>query len=213
MPSRADLDAAIAQLTTAVTTSGRERAAHSMLAPAVQVARERAWRQREDTRPAEPIPVEHQRHQRALENAKTGLSQARELATTLVEYRRRLEEQRDGLPFWASGRRQQLTALLKDTVQTGRQQWAIESVEDAERDVRTAALMVETDTRQRVADVDAERRRRHEQWLKRGPWPSTGLDPEVAWSSHGDRAPTREAPSYEMSPTLAPPSPGPGLSL
>jgi hypothetical protein len=64
-----DLDEAIAQLSTAVSTSGRERAAHTLLEAHIQASREQAWRQRDASRPPRPFPDEHRQHLRDLERA------------------------------------------------------------------------------------------------------------------------------------------------
>jgi ATP-dependent exoDNAse (exonuclease V) alpha subunit len=67
---------AMTQVSTAVSTSGRERAAHSLLDAHVQASREQAWREREASRPPRPMPSEHRRHLRDLERAQSDLTHA-----------------------------------------------------------------------------------------------------------------------------------------
>ena len=92
---RPDLDAAVSLLTTAVTTTGRERAAHSLLDPAIAQARERDWERRESQRPAQPVPAEHVRNQRDLDAARARLEQARDEAgrveSTILDLTNQLE--------------------------------------------------------------------------------------------------------------------------
>ena len=99
-----DIDAALAQLARAVATSGRERAAHALLDPAVQAAREVAWARNDAAQPRE-IPPEHQRHRDALEVARARHDSE---ADRVAHLRSKLESRRaelERVPFWARKRR------------------------------------------------------------------------------------------------------------
>jgi hypothetical protein len=164
-PPQQDLDAALVQLTTAVSTSGRERAAHTLLDAHVQASRERAWRERDTHRAPRPVPGEHRRHLSDLERAQVDLGHARDVAQRLASQLRDLEHTRDSLPIWARGRRRDLTNRI-ETTRTGWFHDANDQVDRAVRVVESATKTVDADSVQRVADERADRNHRHQLWLE-----------------------------------------------
>jgi hypothetical protein len=164
------LDEAMAQLSTAVSTSGRERAAHSLLGAHVQASREQAWREREANRSPRPLSSEHRRHLRDLERAQSDLVHARAFAQRLTTHVEDLEGQREALPIWALRRRHDLTTRIESTRNDWFHQNANDPVNRAAHGVETAKGLVEVDSRQHVADDRADRQHRqhrHQQWLER----------------------------------------------
>ncbi len=100
-----DLDAAIAMLARAVATSGRERAAHALLDPAVHAAREAAWAREEAARPRPTIPREHQRNQDALARARARRDAEAELVAFIRTELESRQAELERVPFWARKRR------------------------------------------------------------------------------------------------------------
>jgi hypothetical protein len=163
-PSQQDLDAALVQLTTAVSTSGRERAAHTLLDAHVHASRERAGYERDAHRAPRPVPGEHRRHLRDLERAQVDLGHARDVAQRLASQLRDLEHSLDSLPIWARGRRRDLTHRI-ETTRTGWFRDANDQVARATYAVEAATTIVDADSVQRVADERADRNYRHQLWL------------------------------------------------
>ncbi len=79
-----DLDTALAQLARALATSGRQYAAHTLLDPAVQAAREHTWQRHDAARAPRPPTAEETRHREQLTRATDRRDQARHHATTLT---------------------------------------------------------------------------------------------------------------------------------
>jgi conjugative relaxase-like TrwC/TraI family protein len=186
-----DLDAALGLLARAVATSGRERAAHALLDPAVHAARETAWARHEDARVPE-IPPEHQRHRDALDAARAGrdaqADRVAHLRTELTAVRGSL----DRVPFWARTRRITSTHAVHTTQGALDRAEARLTTEDTTLTRLTA--VVDNDTTQRALDEDRARHRRHTTWAAWGstvmhdPNPHTGKDDprlqpaEPAWT-------------------------------
>ena len=84
-----DLDTALAQLARALATSGRQYAAHTLLDPAVQAAREHTWQRHDAARAPRPPTAEELRHREQLTRATTRRDQARRHATTLTTHAER----------------------------------------------------------------------------------------------------------------------------
>jgi conjugative relaxase-like TrwC/TraI family protein len=211
-PLQQDLAAALVQLTTAVSTSGREHAAHTLLDAHVQASRERAWRERDQERAPRPVPGEHRRHLRDLERAQADLGHARDLAQRLATQLRDLEDQRDSLPIWARGRRRDLTTRI-ETTRTGWSRDADAQVARATRVVETATKTVQADSVQRVADERADRNYRHQLWVEQPQRPYIHPSPDIT------KVDTPEQPSpmrrlvHDQNRAIQPPSRGYGRSL
>jgi len=153
------------QLTRALATTGRERAAHSQLAQAVDTERAATFHAAENARPAPDLPRDHERNMQHLQQASTERDRVRERLDTLTAERDALAARLADTPFWGRRRGQDLTTALDAA---GR---ALESttfrlaaVEDA---VRDAGAAVDADTNQRDADAAEARAARWERWSKR----------------------------------------------
>jgi conjugative relaxase-like TrwC/TraI family protein len=211
-PTLQDLNAALVQLTTAVTTSGREHAAHALLAAHVHASRERAWHERDAHRPARPVPSEHRRHLRDLERAQADLRHARDFALHVAAQLCEMEHHRDSLPVWARGRRRDLTNRI-ETTRTGWFRDANDHVDRAELAVETATRTVEADSVQRVTDERAGRTYRHQLWLEQPQRPYIHPSPDTT------KVETPEQPSperrliHDPHRAIQPPSQGYGRSL
>ena len=199
-----DLDAAITQLTTAVNTTGRERAAHSLLDPPITQARERDWERRDSQRPPRPVPAEHVQTQRDLDRARARLEQARDHLDRLDAQVRDLRDQLDAAPRWARSRRMALTRTLiftAEMVLPG----ATDELHQASRDVDTLTQVVDTETQHRLDSGTADRERRQQAWLERSD--RTYVDPNSVIAPadpqarsamrrrEGEREPYRNAPN------------------
>jgi conjugative relaxase-like TrwC/TraI family protein len=207
-----DLDAAIAQLATAVATSGRERAAHTLLDPAVATVREQEWARRDASRPPRPVPTEHRWRQRDLDRAGTRLQHAQErvdrLAAEAADQHRALEAQ----PRWARRARRELAASIAFT-QDMLQPPAVAELADATRDLDRLTQVVDADTARRLLDEQADREQRHETWATRTSCPYT--DPSAEIIPAADARPTTDhRRGYDRDPyRIQPPTPGPGRSI
>lgn len=174
-----DIDAALAQLARAVATSGRERAAHSLLDPAVQAAREAAWARYDASQPRE-IPPEHQRHRDDLEVARARRdSEADRVARVRAELEsRRAELER--VPFWARKRRTTATEAVRRW--EGDLDRAMNWLGSEDASVTRLAAVVDADTTQHGIDEERARQRRYNTWAAWGttdmydPNPHTGKD-------------------------------------
>jgi conjugative relaxase-like TrwC/TraI family protein len=207
-----DLDAAITQLTTAVTTAGRERAAHTLLDPPVAQARERDWQRRDNQRPERPVPAKHLQSQRDLDRARTRLEQARDHVGRLDAQVLDLQNQLDDAPRWARGRRQTLTRSLTFTTETVLPS-ATNELDQASTDVGALAHIVDADSRQLLDDATADRVRRRTAWVDQTERPYT--DPNaVPASTDRAEAPPAHRGGYGRDPhrTEAPPQ-GPHRSI
>jgi conjugative relaxase-like TrwC/TraI family protein len=156
---------ALEQLARALATTGRERAAHSLLAPAVDTERAAIFHAAETARPATDLPREHERNKQRLQQARAESERVRERLDTLTAERDGLAARLADTPFWGRRRRQDLTAALD---RTGRALEAatvrLARVEDA---VRDAAVVVDADTNQREADAVEARAAGWERWSQR----------------------------------------------
>ncbi len=174
-----DLDAAITQLTTALSTSGRERAAHSLLDPPIAQARERDWERRDNQHPPQPVPAKHVQNQRDLDRARARWEQARDHVDRLNAQVRDLQDQLDETPRWARSRRQSLTTTLTFTTEMDLPR-ATNELGDASRNVDTLTHHVETDTKERLDTNAADRYRRHQAWSLQTDRPYTDPNPVIA---------------------------------
>ncbi len=165
-----DLDAAITQLTTAVNTTGRERAAHSLLDPPIAQARERDWERRDNQRPPQPVPATHLQNQRDLHRARARLEQARDHVDRLVTQVRDQHTQLDDAPRWARSRRVALTRTLTFTTETVLPA-ATHELHQASRDVDALTTVVDTDSQQRLDGDTAAHVRRHTAWFSQSERP------------------------------------------
>jgi hypothetical protein len=174
-----DIDAALEMLARAVATSGRERAAHALLDPAVQAAREAAWARYDAAQPRQ-IPPEHQRHRDALDVARARRdSEAERVARVRAELEsRRAELER--VPFWARKRR---TACAEAVSRwEGDLDRATNRLGSEDTTVTRLAAVVTTDTTQHGIDEERARQRRYNTWAAWGttdmhdPNPHTGKD-------------------------------------
>jgi conjugative relaxase-like TrwC/TraI family protein len=174
-----DIDAALTQLARAVTTSGRERAAHSLLDPAVQAAREAAWARYDAAQPRE-IPPEHQRHRDDLEVARARRdTEADRVARARAELEsRRAELER--VPFWARKRHTSSAGAVREA--EGDLDRALTWLGSEDATVTRLAAVVDTDTTQHGIDEARARQRRFNTWAAWGttdmydPNPHTGKD-------------------------------------
>ena len=154
-----DIDAALAMLARAVATSGRERAAHALLDPAVQAAREAAWARYDAAQPSPEIPPEHQRHRDALEVARarrdTEADHVARVRTELESRRAELER----VPFWARKRRTTATEAAVRRCE-GDLDRAMTWLGSQDATVTRLAAVVDADTTQHGIDEARARRRR-----------------------------------------------------
>jgi hypothetical protein len=178
-----DLDAALAMLARAVATSGRERAAHALLDPAVHAAREAAWAREEAARPRPAIPREHQRNRDALAGARA--RRAAE-ADRLARVRAELESRRaelERVPFWARKRRTTAEAAVRRS--EGDLDSALTYLGSQDATVTGLSAVVDADTKQRDIDEDRAKRHRHEEWAT---WDSGAVkDPNAYTGPHDPR--------------------------
>ena len=174
-----DLDAAITQLATAVNTTGRERAAHSLLDPPIAQARERDWERRDNQRPPQPAPAEHVRNQRDLDRARDRLEQTRDHVDRLDAQVRDLQDQLDEAPRWARSRRVALTRTLTFTAEMVLP-GATDQLHQASRDVDALTKVVDTQTQQLLDTHAGDRERRQQAWLGRSDRTYVDPNPVIA---------------------------------
>ncbi len=155
---------AFEQLARALATTGRERAAHSVLAPAVDGEREAMFHAAETARPAPDLPREHERNVQRLQQASAERERVRERLETLTAERDGLAARLADVPFWGRRRRHDLITALDTAGRT------IESttvrLADAGDAVCDAAAVVDADTHQRDADAAEARAARWGRWSK-----------------------------------------------
>lgn len=156
---------AISQLARALATTGRERAAHSLLAPAVDTEREAMFWAAENARPAPALPREHERNVQRLQQARAERDRVRERLDTWTAERDGLAARLADTPFWGRRRRHELTTALDAAGRT--LEAATPRLADAEDAVRDAAAAVDHDTNQPDADAVDARAARWERWSRR----------------------------------------------
>jgi hypothetical protein len=189
-----DLEAALAMLSRAVATSGRERAAHALLDPAVHAAREAAWAREEAARPRPAIPREHQRNLDALAGARARRDMA---ADHVARVRTELESRKaelERVPFWARKRRTTAEAAVRRS--EGDLDRALTHLGSQDATVTLHAAAVDADTTQRDSDETQARRRRHQEWAT---WDSRDVkDPNAYTGPHDPRLhPAQPAQAHE----------------
>jgi conjugative relaxase-like TrwC/TraI family protein len=198
-----DPTAAIEQLSRAVTTSGRERAAHSLLAPAIQDAREHTWWATQTPHPPVPDPREHTRRATQLADAHTAHAAAADRVNALREQLAQAQEALTGLRFWSRTRRTDLTTHTA-TLTTALARAQTDLTETSTR-VGNLTAAVNDDISTRERDARAGLLTRHQQWATHAPEPHhdpvlipeptqdpwADLDPWTAPTPHLDRAPVR----------------------
>jgi hypothetical protein len=156
---------AFEQLARALATTDRERAAHSLLTPAVDTEREAMFHAAENARPAPDLPRDHERNAQRLQQASAERDRVRERLDTLTTERDGLAARLADTPFWSRRQRHDLTAAL-DTTGRGLEATTVH-LADAEGAVRKAAAVVDADTKQRAADAAEDRAVRWERWSRR----------------------------------------------
>jgi hypothetical protein len=175
-----DLDGALAQLARAVATSGRDRAAHSLLDPPVQAAREAAWAKADAAQPGRQVPVEHRRHEGDLDRAREERDRAGRHLDRLANELRTAEADLGNVGFFARKRRAELTAKVTFAQQVVGN--AVDSLERAETKVTRLTGVVHADTSERTLGDDKDRQARLETWRARGTWhvadPNTQTGPD-----------------------------------
>jgi hypothetical protein len=186
------MGSALNLLTTALGSSGRERAAHSLLDPAITQARNRDWAERDSQHPPRPIPAGHLRHQRDLDRAAARLGHARREMARLEDLVRDLQTEHDQLSRWSRSRRQQLSTAITSTTGTDLP-YATSELHAAHNDVEVLTRFVDADTRQQQADEHTARERRHRTWLARSD--TSYLDPnQVVAPADRDSHPAARGP-------------------
>jgi len=175
-----DMDGALAQLARAVATSGRERAAHSLLDPPVRAAREAAWAKADVAHAGRQVPVEHRRHQGDLDRAREERDRARRHLDRLAGELRTAETDLGNVGFFARKRRTELTAKVTFTQRVVGD--AVDSLERAETRVTQLTGVVHADTSERALGDDEDRQARLDTWRARGTWhiadPNTHSGPD-----------------------------------
>jgi conjugative relaxase-like TrwC/TraI family protein len=207
------VDEAMAQLNTAVSTSGRERAAHSLLDAHVEASREQAWREREANRPPRPLTSEHRRHLRDLERAQSDLAHALSVAQRLTTDVQDLEGQLAALPIWAVRRRHDLATRIETTRNDWFHQNANDQVNRAAHAVETAKALVDVDSGQHVADDRADRQHRHQEWLERYMRPYLYPSRNITQVEPQEEPSPVRRPAHDQYRAAQPPSQGYGRSL
>jgi hypothetical protein len=173
-----DHAAALDLLSCAVASSGRERAAHAVLASAIHDARESAWAGADAQLPVAPVPDQHTRRIAQLEQARTEQASATEQVAVLQE---RLAESQNllaGLRFWSRSRRTDLAAAI--TAMTGAVGHAQTYLTDTTRHVADLTTAVQHDSDTRDSDARTARQTRHDTWANYTPqlYPDMVIIPE-----------------------------------
>ena len=163
-----DVDALV-QLTRALATTGRERAAHSLLNPAIDHARAARFDAAEATRPASPTPGEHRYNRDRLARAVAARDHLRRRLDDAQGDVERLGAEAAELPVWARRRRRDLTTRLdlarRDVDVLGAH------LERAQAAVATASATVEADTTDQAAARSAGTAERRGRWQRRSDQP------------------------------------------
>ncbi|MFN8212147.1 MAG: MobF family relaxase [Candidatus Nanopelagicales bacterium] len=156
---------AFSQLARALATTGKERAAHSLLAPAVDTEREAMFHAAENARPAPNLPREHERNAQRLQQAQEERDRLNAHLGTLAAERDEVAARLADTPFWSRGRRHDLTTALDAAGQALEETTVrLAAAEDA---VRAVVVVVDADTNQRDADAAETRAARRERWSQR----------------------------------------------
>jgi hypothetical protein len=160
---------ALEQLTRALATTGRERAAHSLLRPAADQAREAQFDASEAAQPAPPTPVEHRYNRDRLAQAVADRDHLRRWLDEVRADVVRLELETGELPVWARRRRRDLTTALD----AARRDAGILDghLARAEAAVATAGATVDADTAERAGVTSAGTAERRSRWQRRGQQP------------------------------------------
>lgn len=203
-----EYDTAVELLTRAVATTGRERAAHSLLEPHAQAARELSWQQdwaREYPAPAPGQPAgpdysDHREHEHELQAALAAQHQAHARALSCSGHVHDLTEQLQQAPFYARARRRDLTRQLT----SGQQQLhrAVFAWEGATGQVQQLTSLVDADWHQRDRDADVARKREHTAWATRGDTPYVNANtltcPIGTWTNRDQRTQQIDDPSHTL---------------
>ncbi|MGE3257869.1 MobF family relaxase [Pseudonocardia sp.] len=166
-PSR-EVDA-LEQLTRALATTGRERAAHSLLHPAVDQAREARFDAAEAALPTQPTPVEHRYNRDRLARALADRDHLRRRLDDVRADVERLGAEVAELPVWARRRRRDLTT----TVDAARRDVDIVDAHlaRAEAAVARASATVEADTAEHLSSTRGATAERRGRWQRRSDRP------------------------------------------
>jgi hypothetical protein len=166
--SQGEVDA-LEQLARALATTGRERAAHSLLHPAVDQAREARFDAVEAAQPAPPTLAEHRYNKDRLAHAVADRDQVRRRLDHVRANAERLGAEVAELPVWARRRRHDLTTALD----VARRDVDIVDAQlaRAEAAVATATERVEADTAEHAAATSAGTAERRIRWQRRGAQP------------------------------------------
>ena len=174
-PAPGDMGEALTLLRRALETSGRERAAHSLLDPAIQDVREQAFTAREASRRTPGYELEsHRIHRDNLTRAHAAVERASATVARLDAQHADTMARLEGLPFWARKERRDLTASLANLDQHLDQAQA--ERDRATEGVDSAALVVTSDEHALAAQRASEFERRHDAWASRDQRPVTDLD-------------------------------------
>jgi conjugative relaxase-like TrwC/TraI family protein len=216
-----EYDTAVEQLTRAVTTTGAERAAHSLLEPHIQAAREHSWardwdREHQAPAPGQPAGLdypEHRQHADQLQGAHTAEKRARVNAQTMSEHVNDLTTRLQLAPFFARSRRRDLTGQIT----AGQQELsrAVSAWQAAIGQVQHLRDLVEADRVERDSETAPARELAHTAWATRshtpyldadtltypiGTWTNRDRRPELIHHDqwHDAAAPTHEGPTHVM---------------
>ena len=184
-----DLDAAMAQLARAAATSGRQYAAHTLLDPAVQAAREHTWQRRDAARAPQPPTADELRHREKLTRATDRRDQARRYATTLTSQAQDLQTRLDALPWWSRRPRATLTGQLDQT--HAQLRTATTHAEQASTAVDDLTRLAALHTQRRTQADHTARAERHRAWADRPH--RTWTDPNLTDLADESRQPATPA--------------------
>ncbi len=160
---------ALEQLTRALATTGRERAAHSLLNPAVDQARSARFDAAEPAFPAPPTPVELRYNRDRLQRAVADRDHLRRRLDDAQADVERLGAEVAQLPVWARRRRRDLTTALHavhrdvDVVDA--------HLARAEAAVARASASVDADMAEHAAATTAGTAERRSRWQRRSDQP------------------------------------------
>jgi hypothetical protein len=177
--SHGEVDA-LEQLARALATTGRERAAHSLLNPAIDQAREARFDAAEAALPTQPTPVEHRYNRDRLSRALADRDHLRQRLDDVRADVERLGAEVAELPVWARRRRRELTNgldLARRDVDVLDAHLA-----RAHAAVATASATVDADTAEHAATRTAGTAERRSRWQRRRdqPYRNPNLVPEPA---------------------------------
>ena len=191
------LAGAVDQLARAMAVSGRERAAHTLLAPYVEQELERTWHAELAATPAAQVPQEHLRHRDDLMDNRGEVKRLTTRAHELSEHVRALHEQVNRLPFWSRGRRTALTEQITHGT-TYMTRIMNQDIPAAQHRVTQAAIVVSGDDQDRLDTDVAARAAAERAWRDR---PATAyLDPNTltwpigTWTGRDRHQPREQQP-------------------